>query len=495
MNDDDFSGIVRSGSQHSVSVSEHTGNAKTPKNIVLSREEETEARKRAFEEKALAALEAEKALAAALAEHTEHVASDGASTDTNIQKAATNKDPINRQGIAGEVAAKPNVQNVSTDALETNKQKLGADKIQDNIQSVGNGKGTAANVQNIAADVMATNQQSVDSSKIATNKQSIAGEKSPEANRQGISTDVVAPNQQNVGGGNIAANKQNIAGEKAIEANRQGIPTDVIAPNVQNIPVGGIAANVQDISDKPLTANNQAIAQDTPGLNRQDLDNNPAAAANLQALPTDDVAANRQSLGQDGNAKNQQGIPTDGIRTNEQTLAKLGVQDNQPAIAKDSFSTNRQGLAPAPSIAPNKQAIGTDAPTLNHQAAPQDAPPSTNRQGVDNGKIESHFETLPSGEIVRKKVDFATEAANPKTVAKPVAQSSARAHAPLTAAEQQEAKLKREKMMDEFHGRVAGIKHNVDALNHRLSDFEEKVHREDAKLIKGNPKNFDINLD
>jgi len=76
-----------------------------------------------------------------------------------------------------------------------------------------------------------------------------------------------------------------------------------------------------------------------------------------------------------------------------------------------------------------------------------------------------------------------------------LAQSSARAHAPLTAAEQQEAKLKREKMMDEFHGRVAGIKHNVDALNHRLSDFEEKVHREDAKLIKGNPKNFDINLD
>ncbi len=61
MNDDDFTGIVRSGSQHSVSVSEHTGNAKTPKNIVASHEEETEARKRAFEAKALAELEAKKA--------------------------------------------------------------------------------------------------------------------------------------------------------------------------------------------------------------------------------------------------------------------------------------------------------------------------------------------------------------------------------------------------------------------------------------------------
>ena len=65
----------------------------------------------------------------------------------------------------------------------------------------------------------------------------------------------------------------------------------------------------------------------------------------------------------------------------------------------------------------------------------------------------------------------------------------------MSAAQQQEAKLKREKMMDEFHGRVAGIKHNVDALNNRLTDFEEKVHKEDIKLEKGNPDDFDISLD
>jgi len=65
----------------------------------------------------------------------------------------------------------------------------------------------------------------------------------------------------------------------------------------------------------------------------------------------------------------------------------------------------------------------------------------------------------------------------------------------MTAAAQQEAKLKREKMMDEFHGRVAGIKHNVDALNNRLSDFEEKVHKEDANLVKGNPEDFHVDLD
>jgi archaellum component FlaC len=66
----------------------------------------------------------------------------------------------------------------------------------------------------------------------------------------------------------------------------------------------------------------------------------------------------------------------------------------------------------------------------------------------------------------------------------------------LTAAEQQQqAKLKREQMSDAFHGRLAGIKHNVDALNNRLSDFEDKVNKEDSKLEKGNPDDFHINLD
>jgi archaellum component FlaC len=70
------------------------------------------------------------------------------------------------------------------------------------------------------------------------------------------------------------------------------------------------------------------------------------------------------------------------------------------------------------------------------------------------------------------------------------------ARAPLTAAEQQQqAKLKREQMNDAFHGRLAGIKQNVDALNDRLTSFEDKVHKEDAHLIKGNPEAFDIDLD
>jgi hypothetical protein len=266
----------------------------------------------------------------------------------------------------------------------------------------------------------------------------------------------------------------------------------VIAPNVQDIPVGQIAANLQDIPGNPFSANNQNL-------------DNGAITANLQALPKDDGAANRQTLGEGGQAPNKQGIPTEASASNEQAFAKLGTQDNKQAIGQDSLAPNQQPLAPAPNIQPNNQAVGTDAPSLNRQAAPEDAPPGPNRQGLDNKNIESHFETLPSGSVERKKVDFGNEkvsaagntASNaglrPSTNA--VKKGFATARTPMTAAEQQEAKLKREQMNDAFHGRLAGIKHNVDALNNRLTDFEEKVQKEDVKLDKGNPDDFDVNLD
>ena len=154
MNDDDFSGIVRSGSQHSVSVSEHTGNAKTPKNIVVSHEEETQARKLAFEQKALAALEAEKALAAALSEHAEQATPKEIAADANVQKVNSGVSAKNLQGIPTDGALEPNVQNVSTDVIDANLQKVGTDKIQDNIQSVGNGKGIEADASLIEQCVL-----------------------------------------------------------------------------------------------------------------------------------------------------------------------------------------------------------------------------------------------------------------------------------------------------------------------------------------------------
>jgi len=456
MNDDDFSNIVRSGSGHSVSVSEHTGNAKTPKNVVVSDENETGARKRAFEQKTLAALEAQKALSDVLAEHAEQDLPNDGAQDANIQKVADNKTADNLQNIAGDGATKPNVQNVITDVLEANKQQVSADKIQDNIQTIGNNKGIAANVQNISADVIAANVQVISN-------------------------------------GNIAANTQNIAGEKAIETNRQGIPTDVIASNMQNIPAGNIAANVQDISGKSVSANNQAIPQEKLSLNHQGLDLGLTNSSELQDLPKTQTSSNRQALSQNGNNPNNANIAPSTSGSNGQTIAKLGIQDNKQSLDQGKLASNNQNLAPAPGIAPNIQDLGNDAPLLNRQATPQANPPGPNRQGVDNGKIQSHFEQAQTGSLERKKVDFSAPADNrssPSSLNK-----AGNAQTTPIATAQQQAKLTRLNAKDAFHGRLAGIKQNVDALNNRLTDLEDKVHSDDAKLDKGNPKDFDVNLD
>ena len=51
MSDDEFSGFISSGKKMRVSVSEHTGNAKNPKNIVTSDEQDTLGKVLAFEGK------------------------------------------------------------------------------------------------------------------------------------------------------------------------------------------------------------------------------------------------------------------------------------------------------------------------------------------------------------------------------------------------------------------------------------------------------------
>ena len=429
MNDDDFSNIVRSGTGHSVSVSEHTGNAKNPKNMVASHQEETEARKRAFEQKALAALDAEKALTAALAEHTEHVAPTDGEQDTNIQKVTSEKAADNLQNMTGDDAAKPNIQSVSTEMPATNNQMVNADRIQDNIQTVGSNKSIDPNVQNISADA-------------------------------------IAPNLQNIGDGNIDTNRHNIADEKAIETSRQGI------------------------GEQSLGDNNQAIPHDTAGLNRQSLNISPTNKTNSQAHPQDDESSNRQALNPYGTSKNSANIAHDTSGKNDQTIAKLGLQDNKQSLNQGVPTQNNQPLASAPGLTPNNQSVNTDAPSLNRQAVPQGTSPALNRQGLNNDKIESHLEQLPSEDVDRKKVDFSAPQDKGRSSALRIKANGSRA--PVNATERQQATLNRNHAMDVFHGRLAGIKQNVDALNSRLTDLEEKVHTDDAKLEKGKPKDFNV---
>ncbi len=139
MNDDEFSGFISSGKKMRVSVSEHTGNAKNPKNIVTSDEQDTLGKVLAFEGK-----EGEfDPLAHNLAEE-KNLRLDKYDTkttqDVNTQKAPANTATVEnlqkfkQDSVANDNQAAPresettaNKQSVQTTAAKANLQSVSAD--------------------------------------------------------------------------------------------------------------------------------------------------------------------------------------------------------------------------------------------------------------------------------------------------------------------------------------------------------------------------------
>lgn len=426
MNDDEFSGIVRSGTSHSVSVSEHTGNAKTPKNIVTSHAEETLAKKLAFEEHEDADLFLDKIAQEIDSAHS--VNPTAPHDDTN----GPNVQDISSKGLD------KNVQNIPADARKDNQQKLD-DRGHDtrNRQTLETHPNQDANVQGVPIDTIDTNVQAIPTESLNDNHQKLD------------SPDGVAPN------------RQAIAGRDNTGSNVQGVPTDTLASNRQGIATDALAANVQEV---PIDA----------------------VATNVQSIANDTTPANRAALGGDAKVNNTLALPHEDSANNTQQAPKLGATDNHQPIDKDGMpGVNRQGLAPSPALDANRQAIDAPAPELNRQAAPEDLPPPTNRQAVGNEHLKDHMEALPSTTVERAKADFSVPPASGKSTkpqapaaganrsgkAKPAnAQIAAQHPVARTAAQMSE----HEKFLEAFHGRLAGIKHEVDQINDRLDDFEHK---------------------
>ena len=153
--------------------------------------------------------------------------------------------------------------------------------------------------------------------------------------------------------------------------------------------------------------------------------------------------------------------------TNDAKTPKLALGDNNQSLAEQAPDTNRQPLEDL-------------ASSLNMHRAPKDDAISANRQPTDKENLDDHFEVLPSEKIKRAEVDSglsvsASSSESKETFAKiKIKQqvSSPAAERPLTA--QQVAKLKHDKFVEAFHGRLAGIKRGVDELNGRLDVMEKR---------------------
>lgn len=424
MKDDDFSGIVRSGTSHSVSVSEHTGNAKTPKNVVTSNPDETLAKKIAFETKSDA--------------------------DLNLEQLAHEDDATHsaKPHHTADTLAK-NVQNVSTDVIDTNHQKID-----------GNGN-------------------------IEPNRQALPSDAKHGPNVQGVPVDTIAANAQNIPVDGVDDNHQKLDGNSQITSNKQALPSNANnGRNVQGVPIDTVAANVQGIPTDALEDNHQQLGKEALPNNQQRIDEE-VVAPNLQALPSNADGSNRAALDSNAITDNAQALPHDTVANNTQPAPTLAASDNHQAVEEGGIAaTNRQPLAAPPGLETNRQGVDTPASELNRQSAPEDLSTTDNRQALDNEHLEDHFEPLPSTTVALKNVDFPTSSPTPGSAkpapaavasrnakAKPaVAATAAQRQAALAAAQQ----AQHEKFLEAFHGRLAGIKHDVDQINDRLDVFEHK---------------------
>lgn len=441
MQDEEFSNIVRSGAKHSVKVSERTGNAKTPKNIVNSEPDEDLESKRALLAQHVLALEQAKAK-----EKEAKLALDlNSKAETTPAKSDT--------ALAPTSEGAPNVQTL-TDGVSpsANVQHVAADKVQSNVQQVTTDVVSTANVQSVPVDKLTNNVQKVSAAPQNNNQQKVVIDAPLSTdNVQNIAIDKIKDNVQSVLVDQIDDNTQKLA-VSASKENRASVTTNAVPPpNVQSIPTGSTTDNVQSIDATAAETNRQSIADDT-------------LPQNVQTLAVDEDASNRQTL-----------EPTPTAPENRATLDTAVDTDNRQAIAPVKVIDNIQNIGNA-AVTDNVQDLDKEGVIHNLQAAPEKPLPGLNQQQVPIDRIDKHVEALPDTTVERNTVDFPSSDSTPATP-KPAAalKPPVTARAPLSEAEL--TKIKQDEARAAFRGRLAGIKNTVNNINSRLTDIEEDVKK------------------
>jgi hypothetical protein len=172
MSGDNLSGLIRSGTSHSVSVSKHTGNAQNPKNIFHSEDEEAGSKKTALKKQHVVESNAniQRVDSGDSAANLQRFATD--EVLENVQNVGIGMAAPNLQEFTNSAGASPNQQAVINESLSDNIQKLGQDHMAANMQQVPTGKGFTSRVQVIPGEGIAANQQMINQASTNANKQS-----------------------------------------------------------------------------------------------------------------------------------------------------------------------------------------------------------------------------------------------------------------------------------------------------------------------------------
>ena len=412
MNDSDRPLIIGSGTKHSVSVSEHTGNANSPKNKVHS-DTEKKVEKAAINEKRELA-----GKTTVIAEKRQDEQLDGnlivkAAISENIQTGTKGFNTNNSQKIASEALNKLSAQELKNGA---------ANEILDGIYKTSS-----------ALD-----------QKVKVNLESI------KENIQAINSDI---NSENI---------QEISFDKAIELNdiklsvefetdnKAKILTDKDVDNLQKVPKDKESVNIQALPAEHKSSSDSPILTKEPNKNAAQLEGDSDMAK--FHTPTDPhVVDNSQAVGKVVREDNRQLIDTPHSEpyiqpkveikipeNNKQPIAKEVVQDHIEKLPTDKTERSNSDISAVP--------IQTDLPIAKVKPS--------------NPQVFKNDEKL--AEIKAKVEAINSEMAN--------VNSQLDALGPIKEIPIQSL---REKQHEAFLGRVARMKGDVASVNQQLNVLED----------------------
>ncbi len=325
--------------------------------------------------------------------------------------------------------------------------------------SVSEHTGNAKTVRN----KVSSDEQVIEARKTAFEKQSAEDK----ANIQKVHSDDKQETRQSVAADISKTNRQETNQGQGVIANTQDVPIGKpIQDNVQKIPSGGISRNNQAVNIGAVTPNVQGVGKNNIATNQQNIGQGNVAANNQKVPKSNGISTNVQGVPVDGVVTNNQPLLNSASPANDGKAAKLALEDNKQVIAEQALDTNLQHLENL-------------ALSLNMHRVPEDGLTATNRQPTDKENLKDHFEVLPSEKIERAEVDFGLSVPVSSSESHEIflkikvkqQEGAAVTDRPLTA--QQAAKLKHDKYVEAFRGRLAGIKRGVDALNGRLDVMEK----------------------
>jgi hypothetical protein len=245
-------------------------------------------------------------------------------------------------------------------------------------------------------------------------------------------------------------NVQGIA-QDSLKDNRQGVGQDALHDNLQSVAQDSLKKNLQGVGQDALHDNLQGVGQD-------------ALHDNLQSVAQDSLKDNRQGVGQDALHDNLQSVAQDSLKKNLQGVGQDALHDNLQSVAQDSLKDNRQG-AGQDALHDNQVGLGKE-----HLADHIVALPNTGGlKPGPSGKATASAHSEPHS-------SNASAPASSHNITKPPIAVQVKKSAEDMAHEAEvlmQAKIEKEKKLEEFHSRVDAIRKTVSGINHKLNELND----------------------